>query len=114
MIDLNNIDKIYLYPGYVDRRKGMNNLGYLAAQIYKEAGLHKLFIFCNKKTSLLKIYEKDSAGVWVYIRRLDDSSFGWPKNIEEAMQVDKGQLTWLLQGLNLIKGPKHPKYRDRY
>lgn len=70
--------------------------------------------FATKKTSLLKIYEKDSAGVWVYIRRLDDSSFGWPKNIEEAMQVDKGQLTWLLQGLNLIKGPKHPKYRDRY
>ena len=32
----NSIDKIYLYPGYVDLRKGMNNSGYLAAQIYNE------------------------------------------------------------------------------
>ena len=114
MIDLNSIDRIYLYPGHVDLRKGMNTLGYLAAQIYKDDGLHKLFIFCNGKETLLKIYEKDAAGVWIYVRRLDDSTFGWPKNVDEAMTIDKGQLTWLLSGLNLIKGPKAPKYRDKY
>lgn len=44
MIDLNSIDKIYLYPGTVDLRKGMNTLGYMASQINKEDGLHKLFL----------------------------------------------------------------------
>jgi hypothetical protein len=28
MIDLNDVDKINLYPGTVDLRKGMNTLGY--------------------------------------------------------------------------------------
>ena len=36
----NSIDKIYLYPGYVDLRKGMNNLGYLAAQIVCLKDIH--------------------------------------------------------------------------
>lgn len=114
MIDLDEIDKIYLYPGSVDLRKGMNTLGYMASQINKEDGLHKLFLFCNKRNDLLKIYEKDQAGVWIYIRRLDDSSFGWPKNVEEAMLITKAELTWLLSGLKLIKGPKDSRYLDEY
>lgn len=114
MIDLNDIDKIYLYPGTVDLRKGMNTLGYMASQINKEDGLHKLFIFCNRRMNLLKIYEKDSAGVWVYVRKLDDSNFGWPKNVTEAMNITKGELTWLLSGLKLIKSPKDSRYLDKY
>ena len=114
MVDLNGIDKIYLYPGTVDLRKGMNTLGYMASQINKEDGLHELFLFCNRKMNLLKIYEKDQAGVWVYIRRLDDSNFGWPRNVNEAMNITKAELTWLLSGLKLIKGPKDSRYLDKY
>ena len=114
MVDLNGIDRIYLYPGAVDLRKGMNTLGYMASRINKEDGLHKLFLFCNRRTNLLKIYEKDQAGVWVYVRRLDDSNFGWPKNVDEAMGISKAELTWLLSGLRLIKGPKDSRYLDKY
>lgn len=114
MIDLNNVDKIYIYPGYVDLRKGAQILGYMAAEIYKNDALHKLFIFCNRQTTLIKIYEKDEAGVWVYIRRLDDSRFAWPKNVDEAMLITKAELTWLLLGMRLIKSPKAPKYLDRF
>lgn len=58
MIDLNSIDKIYLYPGHVDLRKGMNSSGYLAAQIYKNDGLHKLFIFLAPRKLFLKYMKK--------------------------------------------------------
>lgn len=39
MISLNSIDKFFLYPSTVDLRKGINNLGYICAQINKNDGL---------------------------------------------------------------------------
>ena len=35
MIDLENIDHIYLFPGSTDLRKGRNGLSVLAAKIQK-------------------------------------------------------------------------------
>ena len=77
MIDLSTIDHIFLYPGNTDLRKG--------------------------RVALRHMYEKDTTGVWVYIRSLDESRFGWPKNINEAKQINKSQVEWLLRGLKYIK-----------
>ena len=73
MIDLEDIDHRFLYPGSTDLRKGRQALSSLAAKIYNDNGLHELFLFCNRKNELIKIYEKDETGVWVYIRSLDET-----------------------------------------
>lgn len=101
MIDLENVDHIYLYPGSTDLRKGRHSLSYLASRISNDDGLHEIFLFCNRKNELIKIYEKDETGVWVYIRSLDETRFPWPKNIKEACKINKAQLNWLLNGLKL-------------
>ena len=75
----------------------------MAAKIYNDNGLHELFLFCNRKNELIKIYEKDETGVWVYIRSLDETRFPWPNNIKEACKINKSQLNWLLKGLKLEK-----------
>ena len=102
MIDLNGIDHIFLYPGSTDLRKGLCALMHMSREITKDDNLHKLFLFCNRKQKLIKIYEKDDTGVWVYIRSLDESRFGWPKNIDEAKEINKSQLEWLMKGLKYI------------
>jgi hypothetical protein len=102
MIDLESVDHIYLYPGNTDLRKGRNTLGHMANEIAKNDKLHKIFIFCNSKEKLIKVYEKDITGVWVYIRSLDSSKFGWPRNISEAKEINKSQLERLLKGLQYI------------
>lgn len=102
MIDLSTVDHIYLYPGSTDLRKGRVTLRYLAKEIAKDDEQHKLFLFCNRSNKLIKIYEKDATGVWVYIRSLDESRFGWPNNIEEAKEINKSQIEWLLRGLKFI------------
>lgn len=111
MIDLENLDKVYLYPESTDLRKGINALSYLVGELEKDDHLHKLFLFCNRKEKIIKIYEKDETGTWIYIKRLDDSRYGWPKDIKEAMNINKEQLSWLMQGLKVIKNPnkKHIK-----
>ena len=103
MVDLSTIDHIFLAPGHTDLRKGRNALRYMAQEISKDDGQHKLFLFCNKYEKLIKIYEKDETGVWVYIRSLDESKFGRPKNINEAKEINKSQIEWLLRGLKYIK-----------
>lgn len=99
MIDLEDIDHIYLYPGSTDLRKGRYSLSLLAKKINNNDGLHELFLFCNRSNQLIKIYEKDSTGVWVYIRSLDETRFPWPNNIKEACKINKVQINWLLRGL---------------
>lgn len=83
MIDLESIDHIYLFPGSTDLRKGRHSLALLARRIHSDDGLHELFLFCNRKNELIKIYEKDSTGVWVYIRSLDETRFPWPNSIAD-------------------------------
>lgn len=114
MIDFNTIDKIYLYPGSTDLRKGLNKLSYLASEIDEDDHLHKLYIFCNRKEQLIKIYEKDETGVWIYLKKLDESRFGWPANMKEAMNINKEQLTWLMLGLKVIKNPNAPTFKDTF
>ena len=80
MIDLESIDHIYLFPGSTDLRKGRHSLGL-------------------RKNELIKIYEKDSTGVWVYIRSLDETRFPWPNSVAEACEINKAQINWLLKGI---------------
>ena len=103
MIDLESIDHIYLFPGTTDLRKGRYSLSLLAERIKTDNKEHELFLFCNRKNELIKIYEKDETGVWVYIRSLDETRFPWPNNVKEACKINKAQLNWLLKGLKLEK-----------
>lgn len=99
MIDLESIDHIYLFPGSTDLRKGRHSLGLLSKRIDSGDGSHELFLFCNRKNELIKIYEKDSTGVWVYIRSLDEARFPWPNTVAEACEINKAQINWLLKGI---------------
>ncbi len=99
MIDLESIDHIYLFPGSTDLRKGRHSLALLAGRIHAGEGSHELFLFCNRKNELIKIYEKDSTGVWVYIRSLDETRFPWPNSVAEACEINKAQINWLLKGI---------------
>lgn len=37
---------------------------------------------------------------------------GWPKDMQEAMKINKEQLTWLLLGLKAIKNPHEKAHKD--
>lgn len=103
MIDLESIDHIYLFPGTTDLRKGRYSLSLLAERIKTDNKEHELFLFCNRKNELIKVYEKDETGVWVYIRSLDETRFPWPRSCEEAKMINKAQLSFLLKGLKFEK-----------
>ena len=55
MIDLSTTDHIYLYSGVTDLRKGRNSLRHMVYEISKYDNRHKLFLFCNRNTNLIKM-----------------------------------------------------------
>lgn len=108
MIDLSRVSHIYLMPGPTDLRRGTIGLISLLPQAGKEARSHELFLFCNRTATMIKVVERDETGTWLYVRTVDRSKFGWPKDAEAAEEINRDQIVWLLQGLKAISF-KHGK-----
>lgn len=108
MIDLKDIEGIYLYKGNTDMRMGIFGLSALAQTIIPVNDMRRrLFIFCGKTKKSVKILELDYDGWWLYQKRLINGKYVWPKNMDENTMIDKRQLQWLLDGLSIVQKYAH-------
>jgi len=108
MIDLSKIENIYLYNGYTDLRKSIDGLVIIINDDFDISELkNKIFIFCNKGKDRLKIIEKDGTGFWLYQRRLSFGKFRWPRYKNGKLLIEKRQLLWLLEGLDVEQKYAH-------
>ena len=101
MIDLNNINKIYIVPGSTDLRLGID--GYAAIVQTKFNGSPfdgSLYIFCNKNHNKIKILHFEHDGFWLYYKRIETGTIKWPKT-DVLTDIEKRQLKWLLEGLKI-------------
>lgn len=103
MIDLKNIRKIYLMPGYTDLRLGID--GYSSIVVYKfgkQITEDSIYIFCNKARNKIKILHYEDNGFWLYYKRLAIGHIRWPKN-NSLSTIEKMELISLLNSLKLVK-----------
>lgn len=104
MIDLTNINGIYLYSGPTDLRKSIDGLIAVIAQSFTLKDIqHKIFMFSNKSKNRLKIIEVDIDGVWLYQKRLTKDKFRWPKVDKGTMLISKDELCYLLMGMDITQ-----------
>lgn len=108
MIDLSNVNNIYLVTGFTDMRKQIDGLTSIIVVNYPNLDLtiNNIFIFCSKDRTKLKILEVDKTGIWVYYKRTHGEKFMWPKN-NKVIKVEEKQLFWLLDGLSPIQKSAH-------
>ena len=112
MIDLKDVEGIYLYKGTTDMRIGMFGLAALAQSIIPiEDMRHRLFVFCSKSKKMIKVLELDYDGWWLYQKRLINGKFIWPKSEDKNIVIDKRQFNWLLDGLSTIQKYAHKEER---
>ena len=100
----NTPSDIYLHRQFVDFRKSINGL---SAIIDSELDLPvmsgNLFIFCNKAKDKLKILYWDKTGFALWYKRLEKDKFKWPnRTYEDCMELSEQQLSWLLEGYDMI------------
>ncbi len=101
MIDLNTVNKIYLYPGSTDLRMGIDGYAAMVQLEFKQSPFDgSIYLFCNKAHNKIKILHFEDDGFWLYYKRIETGTVKWPKD-NSLKEIEKRQLIWLLQGLKI-------------
>ena len=103
MKSVKDFDAIFIHRGFVDMRKSITGL---SAVVSEEMGLDlkrkSLFIFTNSRRNRLKALYFDHSGFAIWYKRLEESKFSWPRNMEkEVIELKASDFELLLSGINI-------------
>ena len=88
----------------VDFRKQIDSLIILVADHLKlNPTSGQLFLFRNRTAKKLKILWWDRNGFWLFYKRLEKGKLIFPEMNNEAIEMTRDQLCWLLSGLDYMK-----------
>lgn len=96
--------KVYLARGATDMRKSFDALaGAVRELLSKEPLSGHLFVFCNRRRTMVKILYWDGVGYWVLAKRLARGTFAWPTPADDqrSLELRPDQLSALLGGIDL-------------
>jgi transposase len=111
MFKLENTARVWLVLGKIDMRKAINGLsGIIANTLSMNPLSGEYFVFCAKKRNTIKILYWDKNGYCLWIKRLEQDSFRWPRTSQEAQAITGEQLSWLLSGLDMAQAHRERKY----
>lgn len=103
--------KIFVKPGPTDFRKQINGLSIIVQEEMALDPLNgNLYIFCNKSRNRLKILYWDKTGFAMWLKRLERGKFPWPKNNEEALEIDQEKMKMILCGIDFWNAHKELKF----
>lgn len=94
---------IWLYPQPIDFRKQIDGLVSLVAdhlQLNPTSG--QLFLFRNSSANKIKMLWWERNGFWLCYKRLEKGKLKFPPIIDQALEMTKDQLGWLLSGLDCM------------
>ena len=103
MRGLDAFNGIFIYRKFVDMRKSITGLSALVSEeIGGDFKQPHLFVFTNRRRTLMKIIYFDNSGFALWMKRLEASKFPWPKRIEtDSIEVKSEDMELLLQGINI-------------
>ena len=102
---------IWLYRPFVDMRKQIAGLSEVVQTEMKlDPFKPGLFVFCNRRRDLLKCIYWDASGFAMWVKKLDQDKFPWPKKANDAViTMTFQQMEWLLDGYNFWNQKPHQK-----
>jgi transposase len=104
--------QVYLALGSTDMRKSINGLSILVEQAMDLNPFSgDLFVFCNRRRSIVKILYWDRNGFCLWHKRLEKDRFKWPQSVDEVIAIDQRQLWWLLSGLDISDAHRQLYYQ---
>ena len=111
MLNFTGSERVYLACGSSDMRLSINGLAAIVQQCFKlDPFSSSLFVFCNRKKTMIKILHWEYNGFWLYFRSLEKGTFKWPANrSEDTILIGSRELNWLLTGLSIEQKQAHKK-----
>ncbi len=92
--------KVFLASQPIDFRKGMDSLLALVRDSGSDPFSGSLYVFRSKRADRVRIVWWDGSGVCLYAKRLEKSSFCWPRIGRARVHLNHAQLLALLDGLD--------------
>ena len=103
--------KIFVRPGATDLRKQQAGLAAVVQNLMNDNPFcGSLYLFCNRRRNLLKVLYWETNGFCLWQKRLEEDTFPWPKNEDQACEISVRQLRLLLEGLDIWKAHKNLSY----
>ena len=100
MLALTGATRIYLYRDAADMRKSFAGLsGLVRAEMGGDPLSGSLFVFCNRRRTMVKMLYWDRDGLALWYKRLEQGTFRLPKPDTEGTEIDRRSLTLLLEGV---------------
>ena len=112
MVDLKNIEHIYIFPGLTDMRLGIFGLRKLISETSK-LQTNSLYIFCSKNRNQVKLIEISDSSIWLYQNKLVHGKFLWPK-IGEKTELTRNQLKMIIEGSGLVDSIENKGKKTSY
>jgi transposase len=109
MMRLESFTAIYLHRDAVDFRKSIDGLSCIVESEMNLKPFDKyLFVFTNGARSRLKVLYWDRTGFALWMKRLEEEKFFWPKKMDrEVIKLTEQQMRWLLDGYEFWKLKPH-------
>lgn len=93
--------RVYLALGSTDMRKEINGLSILVeSTLSLDPFSGHLFVFCNRRRTMLKILYWDRNGFALFQKRLEKDRFCWPETREAVLEIGPRDLNFLIEGLD--------------
>ena len=105
--------RYYLYSRPTDMRKSFDGLcGLIINHLGQNPMTGDVFIFMNRRRSLIKLLVWDQTGFVIYYKRLEKGTFELPsiKASQTSVKISRRTLMLILEGISL----KNIKTRKRY
>jgi transposase len=100
VLSLTGAIRIYLYRGACDMRKGFDGLcGMVRTELGADPLSGSLFVFVNRRRTMLKVLYWDTAGLAIWYKRLEQGCFTLPHMTPSDGRIDRRQLAMLLEGV---------------
>jgi len=103
--------RVFLAVGSTDMRKSINGLSIMVEQLMGHNPFTgDLFAFCNRRRNMIKILYWDRNGFCVWLKRLEEHRFTWPRTRDEVVSIGAKELEWLLAGLDYTHAHRQLRY----
>lgn len=111
MKSLHNFSGIYVFRDPVDMRKSYDGLSALVQASFGERLFDgTLFVFRSKRSRALKMLYWNGSGYAIWMTRLEEEKFHWPKNIRgDSLELSAEQIEWMLNGFDITKMKPHKR-----
>jgi transposase len=109
MLIISKNQRYYLFQGFADMRKGFDGLsGLVQQQMDRNPISGDVYVFLNRRRSMIKLLGWDQDGFALYFKRLERGRYEIPKTADSQLQSDI--LLCMLTGIKLSSVKKQKRY----